>query len=173
MSKPTNDDLLRRHKLMYSNPQRYLAMINEDIRRNPSDPHPYFARHQLWHSLGRRDLALQDVNTSLSLEENPTVLEMRGWLLCEMGRYVEALDDFDRSQTIDPDGWKDGFGPLLRANCHAWLGNESAALADCDSLPDDHWLPGIRGLAGGNKQQVATELRRRAAEAAARRRSSS
>lgn len=162
MSKLTDDDLIRHHKLMYSDPERFLAMANEVIRQNPLDPHAYFSRHQLWCRLGRWDLALEDVNTSLSLEENPTILEMRGWLLCEMGRYAEALDDFNRAQAINPDGWKDGFGPLLRANCHAWLGNESAALADCDNLPDDHWLPSIRGLVGGNKQQVAAELRRRA-----------
>lgn len=58
-----------------------------------------------------------------------------------------------------------GFGPLFRADCHARLGDEAAALADCETMPDDHWTPGLFGTPVGTKQEVAAELRRRAAAA--------
>lgn len=165
MAKLVHDDLLRNHKLMRTDPERYLAMANEVIRQNPSDPHAYFSRHHIWARLGRLDLALQDLDSDIGLSPHPVSVECRGDILCRMGRYEEALAEFNRAEAMAPQEWKEGLGPLLRGNCHALLGNESAALADCECLPDNFWMPSINGWPGGNKQQVAAELRRRAAAA--------
>lgn len=75
----------------------------------------------------------------------------RANLLVEMGRFAEALRDLDAAQAMEPEEWVDCWGPYFRADCHARLGNEAAALADCADLPDDHWTPGVEGAPAGNK----------------------
>ena len=86
-------------------------------------------------------------------------------VLRQLGEYRKAIDDFDRSDALDAKGFVDSWGPLFRADCHARLGNEEAALADCARLADDHWTPGIHGSPAGNKQEVIAEIRRRAVAA--------
>ena len=165
MRKLTHDDLLQQFHLLRSEPQKYLELIEEFIQRNPSDPNGYFRRHNAWDRLGRKDRALDDLNKSLTLEQHPITLKARGILLRGLGRYREALRDFDRVEALDPDLFVDSWCPLFRADCHAQLGNEEAALTDCARLTDDHWTPGLFGAPAGNKQEVIAEIRRRAAAA--------
>ena len=165
MTKITDDDLMQHFNLLRTDPQKYLSLADEVVRSNPDDPHAYFSRYQAWNRLGRKDLALADLNKTLSLEHHWITYESRGNLLCELGRYRAALDDFNRAEAMDPEEWAGGFGPLYRADCHACLGDETAALADCARLPDDHWTPGLFGAPAGNKDQVIAEIRRRAAAA--------
>lgn len=165
MSKISDEDLLQQHKLLRLDPQKYLAMVEEFIRRNPHDPNGYFRRHNAWDRLGRKDLALADLNRSLELEQHPITLKARGNLLRRLGRHREAIRDFDQVEALDPDLFVDSWGPLFRAECHARLGNERAALADCARLADDHWTPGLLDAPAGDKQQVIAEVRRLAAAA--------
>jgi tetratricopeptide (TPR) repeat protein len=114
-------------------------------------------------SLERPDLALADLDKSLSLESHNVTLRSRGNVLRSMGRYAEAIKDFDRSEALDPIAWREAYGPLFRADCHARLGIEAAALADCDQLDSDHWTPGVHGAPAGTKAQVIAQVRRLAA----------
>jgi hypothetical protein len=82
-----------------------------------------------------------------------------------MGRYGEAIAALDRSEQMGPEERRKALGPLLRADCYARLGDAAAALADCATLPGHHWTPGVFDLPGGDKGEVAEELRRRAAAA--------
>src|SRR5579883_1938939 len=59
-------------------------------------------------------------------------------------------------------------GLLYRADCHARLGDEAAALAYCARLPDDFWTPGVYDAPAGSKAEIADELRRIAAKARGR-----
>jgi tetratricopeptide (TPR) repeat protein len=165
MRNPTHDDLLQQHELLRSDPQKYLALIEEFIQRSPTEPNGYFRRHNAWDRLGRGDLALADLNRSLELEQHPITLKARGNLLRRRGRYQEAIRDFDQVEVLDPDLFVDSWGPLFRADWHARLGNEQAALADCARLADDHWTPGAFGAPAGTKQQVIAEIRQLAAAA--------
>jgi tetratricopeptide (TPR) repeat protein len=165
MPKLTDNDLSRHFDLLHTDTQRYLDMADEVVRQNPSDPNAYFSRHQAWARLGRLDLALQDLDAAIRLRPQPSTFECRGEILRQMGRYEEALGEFNRAEAMDPQDWKLSLGPLSRADCHAKLGNESAALADCECLPDYFRMPSVYGLPGGTKQQVADELRRRAVAA--------
>ena len=113
----------------------------------------------------RLDLALADLEKSLTLEDHFVTHRARGNILRRLGRYAEAIDAYNRSEQIAPDEWTSGFGPLFRADCHARLGDEAAALADCDALPDDHWTPGMFGTPAGTDQEVAAELAAQAANA--------
>jgi tetratricopeptide (TPR) repeat protein len=114
--------------------------------------------------LAQYDLALADLNKALALKPHWIFYESRGDVLRALGRYQEALDDYNRAEAADTERWRGGFGRLYRAECHARLGNEKAGLEDCAALRDDHWTPGHLGIAG-NKQQVAQELRRLARQA--------
>jgi tetratricopeptide (TPR) repeat protein len=161
----THDDVARQFHLLRSDTQKYLKLTNALVEGNPQDADAYFIRHQAWSRLGQLHLALADLDASLAFENHHTTHRARGLVLHRLGRYREAVDAYDRSEQIDPMAWKGGFGPLLRADSYARLGDEAAALADCDTLPDDHWTPGLFDMPAGYKQEVAAELRRRAAAA--------
>lgn len=149
-----------RHRLLRQDPGKFLDLANEEIRQNPGDPGGYLHRHWAWDQLGKPDLALTDLSTALSLKEHPALHRERGALLARLGRYSEAIADFDRMQAQDPVRWPGSLGPNYRAFCHAMLGNVDAALSDCASLPDDHWMPSFQGEPGGSKQDVTNEIRR-------------
>jgi tetratricopeptide (TPR) repeat protein len=165
----THDDVDRHFHLLRSDPEKFLELTNKLVGQHPADANAYFVRHQAWSRLGCLDLALADLDKSLSLEDHPLTHDARGKTLRGLGRYREAIDAYNRSEQMDRVEWRGGFGPLFRADCHARLGNEAAALADCATLPDDHWAPGMFGLPAGNRQEVAAELCRRAAAAHNRR----
>jgi tetratricopeptide (TPR) repeat protein len=163
--KITHDDIDRQFYQLRKDPERFLELTNQLVEQHPDDANAYFARHQAWQCLGMSNFALADLDRSLALEDHYVTHRARGRVLRELGRYQDAIDAYDRSEQLDPEQWIGGFGPLFRADCHARLGDEPAALADCDTMPDDHWTPGFFGLPPGNKQEVADELRRRAAAA--------
>jgi tetratricopeptide (TPR) repeat protein len=160
MSKTTSDDLERNFHLLRTAPEEYLAMAQELVRSDPDNPDGYWSRHLAYETLKKYDLALADLDKVLSLQPQWIVYESRANVLRAQGRYSEALDDFNRAEAIDPDDWNGGFGRLFRADCHAHLGNEQAALEDCAALRDEHWTPGILGAPAGNKEQVTAEIRR-------------
>lgn len=165
MTSVASEMLERNFHLLRNAPEQYLELAQEVIRANPEGRDGYFARHQAYCSLEKYDLALADLDKLLSINPQWIVYEAKGNVLGALGRYREALDAYNQAQAADPDEWRGGFGLLFRADCHARLGNEKAALADCAMLRDDHWTPGLKGAPAGNKQEVAYELRRLAREA--------
>ena len=165
MSRLTTDDMARSFGLLRTDPQRYLALAEQYVRENPEDSDACCGRHNARVRLGRCDLALADLDRAIALMPDRPGLEARGDRLREMGQYAAALQDCARAEDPDPAGWRDGFGPLFRADCHARLGHEAVALADCEQLPDDHWTPGLSGAPAGSKAEVIEAVRRIAAAA--------
>jgi tetratricopeptide (TPR) repeat protein len=161
----SQDDIDRQFQLRRADPEKFLELMNTLVEQRPDDPNAYFARHQAWSHLAQPDLALADLDKSLALEDHYVTHRARGRILHGLGHYREAVAAYDRSQQLGPEQWIGGFGPLFRADCYARLGDEAAALADCDTMRDDHWTPGLFGTPAGTKQEVAEELRRRAAAA--------
>jgi tetratricopeptide (TPR) repeat protein len=87
-----------------------------------------------------------------------------------VGEYEKALEDLDRAEAINPAQWAEAaFGLVSQADCHARLGNEVAALACCERLPDDFWTGSMEGAPRGSKAEIAQELRQIAADARRRR----
>jgi tetratricopeptide (TPR) repeat protein len=157
-------------ELLTTDPKRHLEMANKYIRQSPDDAEGYCARNLSWCELGRPDLALGDLNKAIEIDPSQFRFYFgRGSLLRDAGRYREAIDDFSRAIALDEQGQMGVFGPLLRADCHARLGNEAAALADCAAVPDDHWTPGVANLPAGGRDEIAAEFRRMAATARGRR----
>jgi tetratricopeptide (TPR) repeat protein len=174
MKEPTNAEELRSlHDILRVDPQRYLRIVNGWIEQNPQNSHAYFDRHSAWMSIGEPQRALADLNKVIELRNHPGAMSFmaRGEVYRHLGRHQEALEDFDRAETIDPADWQDGivFGLLYQADSHARLGNEAAALNCCARLPNDFWTPGINGAPSGNKAEVAEKLRSIAAAAQSRR----
>jgi tetratricopeptide (TPR) repeat protein len=173
MKEPTTpEELEALHKLLRSDPQCYLEITNQWIRDNPKNPYAYSSRHLAWLKLGDPRQALDDLNKSIALENEPDALSFlsRGQVYRQLGEHEKALEDFDRAEALDQKQWDRDvvFGLLFQADAHARLGNEAAALSYCARLPDDFWTPGIEGAPGGEKAQIAEGLRRIAAEARGR-----
>ena len=53
MKEPTSsEEVLTLHKILRSDPQRYLQIVNEWIKENPTNYHAYFDRHLAWMKIG-------------------------------------------------------------------------------------------------------------------------
>lgn len=166
----TQEEIDREFRLYRTDPKMFWELTNKRVKLHPDSAKAYFGRHQAWKRLGRLDLALGDLDKSLALENHFVAQRAKGGILHAMGRYPEAIVCLDRCEQMEPNEWPGALGPLIRADCHARLGDEAAALADCDALPDDHWTPGMFSLPAGNKREVAAELSHRAAAARAQQR---
>lgn len=168
----TPDELLALHKLLRSDPQRYLRIVNGWLQDDPNDFDAYFSRHFCWMKIGEARRALDDLNKSAERHTEPDAIFLmsRGMVYRHLGEYENALRDFNSADAHDPKKWETDivFGLLFQADTYARLGDETNALATCARLPEDFWTPGIEGTPGGEKTQVADKLRIIAA--AARRR---
>jgi tetratricopeptide (TPR) repeat protein len=162
MANITPEQLLAEHQLLRTDPQEYLAMVNERLTANPDNPSLYNQRSAAWDNLGRLDLALADLETALRLNEKPILRLARGEILYRLGRYREALDDFRRGEALKPQLWGEFGGPVYEAECHLRLGDARAALAACARIPEGHWSPGLWGAPRGSKAEIAAEIARRA-----------
>jgi tetratricopeptide (TPR) repeat protein len=167
MKQPENPkELLAMHKILQSDPQRYLQIVDGWIRENPENAEAYFSRHFVWMDIGEPHKALADLDKSIELEPDPIGFLSRGEVYRHLGEYQKALEDYGRGEAIDPALWRDDvLGLLYQADAHARLGDEASALACCARLPDDFWTPGLKGAPAGDKTQVAEELRRVATDA--------
>jgi len=162
----TPEEILEDHKILRSDPQRYLQMINDRIAANPNSPHGYFSRHQAWMRLDQPTSALADLDRSIALDPKPTAFWSRANVNRHVGEYEKAIEDYSRREAIDPEQWsRDAFPLIYQADTYARLGDEPMALAYCARLPDDFWTPGHHDLPPGGKIEIADELRRRAAAA--------
>lgn len=167
----TPDELLAEHKILRSDPHRYIRIVNDRIEKNPTNCHAYFDRHFAWMKIGEPRRALHDLDRAIELNPGVASFLSRGEVYRHLGEYEKALADFDRAEAVDPNQWEKDivFGLLYQADAYARLGNETAALACCARLPDDFWSPGLGGAPGGGKAEVAEKLRRIATDARHRR----
>jgi tetratricopeptide (TPR) repeat protein len=169
MKQPTSpDEVLAMHKMLRSDPQRYLGIVNQWIADDPTNSSAYFDRHFAWMEIGEPDRALDDINKVIELEPKTRAISFlaRAHVYRHLGEYEKAIEDYSRAEAIDPVEWQDGaFGPFFQADTYARLGDETAALACCARLPHGFWTPGFEGAPGGGKAEIADELRWRAAQA--------
>jgi tetratricopeptide (TPR) repeat protein len=166
MKEPTTtEEVLALQKILRSDSQRYLRIVNSWIEENPENAHALFERHFAWMKIGEPRKALEDLNKVVELNPDMSAFFSRGLVRRHLGEYEQARDNFDRGEAIDPEQWeRDVFGLFYQADTHARLGNESAALAYCARLPDDFWTPGIHGAPGGGKADIADKLHHIAAD---------
>jgi tetratricopeptide (TPR) repeat protein len=170
MKEPTSpEEVTILHKLLQSDPQTYLRVVNHWLQENPTNSHASFDRHYAWMHMGEPRRALDDLARVIALEGAPNSVSLlsRGEVYRHIGEYEKALQDFNCAEAMNPEKWKKDivFGLLYQADCHAQLGDEDKALSCCAQLPDDFWTPGLNGAPGGNKTDIADKLRRTAAAA--------
>lgn len=163
------EEVMVLHKLLRSDPQSYLRIVNNWIDENPTNSHAYFDRHFAWMQMGEPRRALEDLNKVIEIDRDsdPMSFLSRGEVHRHLGEYEKALEDFNRGEVMNPKQWEEDivFGLLYQADCHARLGNESAALSCCARLPEDFWTPGLGGAPAGNKTDIADKLHRIASDA--------
>ena len=171
MKEPTTAEEVKvLHNLLRSDPRHYLQIVNKWIEENPRNSHAYFDRHMAWMKLGDPQRAIADLDMVTQLDPKPVAFWARGEVYRRVGEYEKALEDLDRAEAIDPAQWtEDAIGLLVQADCHARLGNETAALAYCARLHDDFWTGSIEGAPDGSKAEIAEKLRLIAVEARRRR----
>ena len=158
----TIDELHEFYRLLRTDPKQFLLLVEQYLQRYPDDPAGYDMRADAWEVLGQFGRALDDMNESISRRPTPWAFQHRALIYRAMGRYEDAIGDLNSFEAMAPEEWRGSFAPLFRADCHASLGNEMAALADCDQLPHNHWTPGMYGTPAGNRQSVIQEIKRRA-----------
>jgi tetratricopeptide (TPR) repeat protein len=162
----TAEEVHALHRILRTDPQRYLRIVNSWIEINPRNAHAFWERHLGWMKTGEPRRALEDLDKAIELDPDPVAFRSRGEVHRHLGEYDKAVEDFSRGEAIDPRQWEDDvFGLYFQADTHARLGNEAAALACCARLPDDFWTPGIHGAPGGGKADIADTLRLTAAAA--------
>jgi len=166
MNKPETPEQTRAfHKLLRSDPRKYLETANQWIHEDPKDSGAYFDRHLAWMHVGEPQHALEDINKAIELDPQPVDFLARGDVYRHLGDYQKALEDYDQGEALNPSEWQDDeFGLLFQADCHGRLGHEAEALAYCARLPDNFWTPGLKGAPAGDKASIADQLRRMAAE---------
>ncbi len=162
MANITPEQSMAEHQVLRTDPQRYLAMMDERIQSDPANSNLYFQRQMAWDKLGRLDLSLADLDKALALEEKPVRRLVRGEILYRLGRYREALDDFRCGEAQKPQLWGEFGGPVYEAECHLRLGDARAALAASARIPEGHWSPGLWGAPRGNKAEITAEIARQA-----------
>jgi len=163
----TPDEALAFHKLLRTDPQRYIQITSDWIRKKPDNSHAYYDRHLGWMRVGEPRRALDDLNKAIGLSPNQARFEARGNVYRNLGEYEAALRDYNQGDALDPALYEAGLTLLYQADCHARLGDEAGALACCARLPDDFWTPGPDDTPAGDKSAVAERLRVIAAEARA------
>lgn len=90
MKQPTTPaELAALHKLLKSDPQQYLSIVNSWIDKDPTDHHPYFSRHFAWMKVGSPQKALDDLNRAIALQSNPDPMSFlaRGNAYRHLGEY--------------------------------------------------------------------------------------
>ncbi len=166
MKEPTTpEEVLEMHKILRKDPQRYLQIVNDWIRENPENSHAYYSRHLGWMRVGEPRRALEDLSKCIELVPDQAAFEARGRVHRHLGEYEAALQDYLQGEALDPALYAEGHSLLYQADCHARLGDETAALTCCARLPDDFWTPGPFDAPAGDKAAVADKLRAIATEA--------
>jgi tetratricopeptide (TPR) repeat protein len=149
-------------KLLRTDPQRSLEICDRYLGMHPDDPSGLFSRFQAWCRLENSEKALEDINRVLELDPNSGGFSSRGQFFHSIGNYVRAIEDLTKARELDEHEWETSLDPCLRADSLARLGRLQEALADCELIPDDHWMPALDGLPAGNKQEFVEEIKRRA-----------
>jgi hypothetical protein len=72
VGKPTTPEEVKvLHKLLRSDPDRYLQIVNGWIADNPTNSHAYFDRHFAWMELGEPQRAIADLDMVIQLDPKP------------------------------------------------------------------------------------------------------
>ena len=155
----TDQEWRRYQELLYSHPEQYARIAEDTINAYPDDSAGY--RDYATYSIHTEsfDHALSDLTKALALDGNVATRFERATVLIHLGRYHEALAEFDRCGPSS--------GTIMhacRATCQTYLGNLDEALTECAKIRDDHCMPDIYGQFGGTKAQI-TETARRIARA--------
>jgi tetratricopeptide (TPR) repeat protein len=159
----TDEEAQQYRKLLRTHPGQYARIANETIEAYPDDPEGYWDHAHYAIEMEWFDYALSDLTKALALDRDPVIRFTRATVLLRLGRYHEALAEFDQCGR-QGERMYNTIMHACRATCHAYLGDPEAALAACAKMRDDHFLPDIFGQFGGTKAHVTEAARRIASQ---------
>jgi hypothetical protein len=74
----TPEQIFALHKILRSDSQRFLRIVNDWIRENPKNSHAYFDRHLAWMKVGEPRRALEDLNKVIEIDPEPVPFSRAG-----------------------------------------------------------------------------------------------
>ena len=165
-----SDELDVATNCVVSDPERSLAICEQYLNAHPDDPRGLFCRFQALDELGEFEGALADINRVIDVDPDWLAYFSRGTFFHKFGHFEQAVADLSRAGKLDTEGSAVVHRACYRASALSHLGRLDEALADCEILPENHWMPGQNGLPAGNKREFIEEVKRRALGAQKRRR---
>jgi tetratricopeptide (TPR) repeat protein len=88
MKEPTtSEEVLTLHKILRSDPQRYLSIVNNWIDENPENAHALFERHFAWMKIGVPRRAIEDLNKAVELNPDMSAFFARALVHRHLGQY--------------------------------------------------------------------------------------
>lgn len=155
----SDEDIRQYIRLLRTHPAQYLRIAEDMIRRKPDDVEGYDHCATYYIEMEQYEEALRHLDKALAVWDISTFRFKRATVLSRMGRYQDALAEFER---CGPEGER-SYNTIMyacRATCHANVGNLEAALAECAKIHDDHCMPAVFGQFGGSKAQIIEQARR-------------
>ena len=106
----------------YANALREYDALEDEYGR---DEFIYYERADCYDEMGLADLALQEIDKALELEDDYSNNVSRGCILRAAGRYEEARKSFDRAIEIEP---TDAYAYYAKGWCYELSGDDGRAL---------------------------------------------
>ena len=139
---------------LLGNREEALKAFTRVIEIKPNWARGYAARGRLYRQAGETQKALDDLNTSVQLEENSENLLERGQAFATLGQWQKAIDDYTLYIKI-----REGvpYPYMLRAVARRQLGDEAGAQEDkIQALIYESKLPTLFGKTGRNQAPPST-----------------
>jgi|JI10StandDraft_1071094.scaffolds.fasta_scaffold128040_3 tetratricopeptide (TPR) repeat protein len=116
--------------------------IGKAIEINPSMYVQYLQKADCYRVMTKYDSALIEIQIALNLDSIsvPVIYHERGLVFYELGRYKDALKDFDNNITLSHNVIDDIYAPASRvykSKCNYFLGNFDDAIHDLDFKKND------------------------------------
>lgn len=106
----------------YESAIREYDSLEEDYGK---DEYIYCHRADCYDELGLTELAISEIDKSISMNDDYSNSCMKGQILRSAGRYEEAIEVFDHAIEIDP---SDAFGYYAKGWCHELSGDDDKAM---------------------------------------------
>src|SRR5262249_21629022 len=113
----TDEERQQYRELMRTHPRQYERIADETIEAYPDDPARYWDRAFYAIETESFESAFSDLSQALALDPNCVARFQRATVLLHLGRYHEALAEFDRCGPEGEQSYK-SIMYACRATCH-------------------------------------------------------
>lgn len=154
---------LERGLALFSDKQYEAALLvyNALIAAYPDCTELFFRRGGVYFLLKRYDESIADRDRAEALgRRNAQLYFVRAMTKSAAGYFRLAIEDFEKAEAHDDDGY---FGDILRlerADCYVELGMYGMAIAECMQVDDNYLRPNWPGAVGAKHRYIAAIKKR-------------